>query len=485
MRNHIFIFAFFGIFGWVRAQNPELPQDFRQHNLTYFNASLFNPVFSMDQRAGQSLALWSRWQWQDIDADPSTLLVNFNRRLPNAAIGAGFIQHNTGLFTQTGGILNAAYQLRFSENVSLKVGVNLLGYQQKLSDAGLSQNNPLLFPDPDFREFIVQMAPGAQLQLGSLALSVASDNFFDYSFTNNSTVSEGTQKIFTGSVHYTFPVVADSGAGATTLRPLVYLKSVPGFENQVGGNILGAGPWYWVQGGYDTFYGVSAGLGVTILKKFSIGGLVEFGSGNEPENQDPTFEILAAWSMGSLLSEKEPEMEEASEDGAEELEAAAAREAEMREMEEAAQRQRDSINAAVKRQELAMKRRDSIEAQRQADLLEQTRIQDSIQKAGEQLALKEEVKPEQGEKYQEVSREEGLSPGFYLIANVFGTQRYFEAFMKSLKEQGLEPRSFYRSANKYNYVYLQRYNSMSEARAARDSKFSGRYSGDLWIFRVK
>ena len=100
-------------------------------------------------------------------------------------------------------------------------------------------------------------------------------------------------------------------------------------------------------------------------------------------------------------------------------------------------------------------------------------------------AQKEKVVPEKGEKYQEVSQAEGLQPGFYLIANVFSTKRYYNIFMQRLQDRGLEPRSFYRSTNKFNYVYLGRYNSIEEARKARDSQFGGRYQGELWIFRVR
>jgi len=68
---------------------------------------------------------------------------------------------------------------------------------------------------------------------------------------------------------------------------------------------------------------------------------------------------------------------------------------------------------------------------------------------------------------------------------VYGTKKYFDNFMRTLREKGLEPKSFYRSFNKYNYVYLERYNTMDEARKARDSKFFGKYADKTWIFRVK
>lgn len=89
------------------------------------------------------------------------------------------------------------------------------------------------------------------------------------------------------------------------------------------------------------------------------------------------------------------------------------------------------------------------------------------------------------EKFEEIQGEEGLEPGFYLIANVFGTKKYFENFMKTVGAMGLEPKSFYRSSNTFNYVYLERYNTMEEARRARDSGFFVKYRDKTWIFRVR
>ena len=130
--------------------------------------------------------------------------------------------------------------------------------------------------------------------------------------------------------------------------------------------------------------------------------------------------------------------------------------------------------------------------------MELKRVQDSItsaQLAQEEIAKKkaelerlaqqnEVVKPQAGEKYEEVAKEGALEPGYYLIANVFGTKRYFDAFVADLKKKGLQPKSFFRDSNKYNYVYLARYNSIQEARQARDSNFGGKYPEKTWIFRV-
>ena len=133
--------------------------------------------------------------------------------------------------------------------------------------------------------------------------------------------------------------------------------------------------------------------------------------------------------------------------------------------------------------QLAQARQDSIRMAREAAIaaeLEKAR-QDSIAR----VEREREVVVLPDEKYEEVVTSDGLEPGFYLIANVFGTKKYYENFMKTLREQGLDPESFYRSSNRYNYVYLRRYNSINEARRARDSNFDGKYEGKLWILRIR
>ena len=157
-----------------------------------------------------------------------------------------------------------------------------------------------------------------------------------------------------------------------------------------------------------------------------------------------------------------------------EQDVAAGQQAQQQAIEEAIRKQ-DSLDALGREQERILQRRKDSIRQMEEAALELRRKQDSIRQAEEAaIALKEDVVPEKGEKYQEVSQEEGLQPGFYLIANVFGTKRYYDIFMQRLQDRGLEPKSFYRSANKFNYVYLGRYSSIEEARKARDSQFGGR-----------
>lgn len=86
--------------------------------------------------------------------------------------------------------------------------------------------------------------------------------------------------------------------------------------------------------------------------------------------------------------------------------------------------------------------------------------------------------------FEEIKGEKDLSPGYYLIANVFENKDNFSKFSRILSDRGIEAKSFLRTSNGYTYVYLERYTTEAEAIKARDSQFNGKYTDDTWILRV-
>jgi len=617
------------------SQNVSLPADLRQHALTQYNASLFNPTFSLDRNNPQSLAFWTRWQWQDVDTDPTTLFLNYTRSLgENAAVGAGFFQHNTGVYFNTGGALNFAYEIKFNRLIGISFGANVFAFQQQIADTRFPINPipgiPQTTPTDDF---IVQVAPGFNINVENFSMSLASENLFDFNFTDKGANTATADKIFMGLASYDFPVIASDSTAY--IRPAIYLRTIPEQQNQIGMNVLFSTQKYWAQTGYNNFYGVSVGAGGTVFNRFSLGALVEFGTSASLNSKDPSFEIVASYFLGkpenrrqlvasgisdleqdvvlmneeltieemreelrkaeaaangvdveekaeevvveSVLDETDDKIEDiedvteakdpalsrkelkrlASEQKALEkqqrkdsiaaikqeqealalqnrLEEEKAKVAEQkdREAEKAAtllveaekareakrledlkkeneakalaeavqaekQRKLDSINAkkaealaqaasiAEAKRAAEQRKRDSIsELQKAEEVAAAQKAVEEVAKVAKEEVVVEDVKPQAGEKYEEVATEDGLEPGFYLIANVFGTKKYFDAFMNDLTKKGIQPKSFFRSMNKYNYAYLAKYDSISEARRARDSNFGGKYTGKTWIFRV-
>jgi len=628
----IFLLFFVG-----QAQEVSLPADLRQHALTQYNSSLFNPAFSLDRNNPQSVSFWTRWQWQNVDADPTTLFLNYSRSLNESSVaGIGFFQHNTGIYFNTGGALNYAYQIEFNRLIKLSFGANIFAFQQQIADTRFPVNPipgiPQSIPTDDF---ILQLAPGFNLQVENFSLSLASENLFDFNFTDKEANTAASDKIFMGMASYDFPVMASDSTAF--VRPSIYLRTIPEQENQIGLNALFSTKKFWVQSGYNNFYGISVGAGGTFFNRFSVGALVEFGTSASLNSKDPSFEILASYYLGkpetrrplvasgisdeqvvmigedltnneikeelekaeklanqeevkedvegvveeqkeykqpvptdqikeqveetkadkkevrrlaaeqkvlekqkrkdsiaevkrekeaiALLKKQEEDQARKDAEAAEKAEELAAEEAKaamvLAEEEKQKEQKREELKKKKDQETIAELQRaeqqrklDSISDVRKAaadaaqlKLKEQRRL-DSIasdnevkervaQKAAEEAAALAEaektktaevepevVKPQAGEKYEEVANEDGLEPGYYLIANVFGTKKYFDAFMADLRRKGLQPKSFFRSLNKYNYAYLERYDTISAARQARDSKFSGQYNGKTWIFRV-
>ncbi len=560
-------FLIIATFFFARSQEVSLPVDFRQHNLTEYNSSFFNPAFSLDRNYPQSVSLWTRWQWQSIDGDPTTLFLNYTRKInESSAASVAFFQHNTGIFFNTGGILNYAQEIKLNSLIRLGFGFNLFGFQQELADNRFQIDPdipiPILQPSTDF---ILQLAPGIRLSVENFSFSLASENLFDYNFTDKGRNTVPADKIYMGMVSYDVPVGISRDPTAF-LRPSLYLRTIPELENQVGLNVLLSKTTYWAQMGYNNFYGISLGGGGTFFKRFSVGALVEFGTNSAISSEDPSFEIVASYFIGKpedrrkirvLEEEEEPKQEEliTEEKAKEEIEKAEAiaKEQEAAERTQQKQAQKEARELAAQEKALAkQKRRDSIatakrerEALVEAAKLEEERNKAAIEQAKEEEGLakardeqqrkldsindvrraealaavqkvrqqrerdslenikiaeaeaaqkqveqdqvvqeEEQDKPKAGEKYEEVKAEGDLEPGYYLITNVFGTKKYYEAFMKDLQNKGLAPKSFVRAKNNYNYVYLERYNTMNEARNARDSNFNGKYLDKTWIFRV-
>ncbi|WP_273274138.1 PorP/SprF family type IX secretion system membrane protein [Maribacter polysiphoniae] len=521
----------------LHAQNEGLPVDLRQHNLTDSNSSILNPAFSSNYGNTHSVGLWSRWQWQTVDGDPTTFFLNYTGKINNSSsIGAGFYQHNTDVYLNTGGVLNYAYRYDFNDRASLTFGLNFFAYQQEFSGNPFQGDPQILLPffTPS-EDFILQFAPGVQFAYDGLRIGFSSENMFDYNMAEKEGNTASDEKIFLGTVSYDIPVSLGASDSTSVIRPMLYIKSIPTYDTQVGLSAVLSTNKFWAQAGYNSFYGIAIGGGGRIMKRFSIGALVEFGTDSDLKGNDPTFEFTTAYDFGRAVTRKkadridreeepkEEELEQIAEvdELSKELTKAEAlalkREARQKDISER-KRKRDSVirekkandDLAVQMRKDQKQRLDSIakaeknkalvdtqklRMQQQMDSINTAKIaaenaakeeqlQAELIKQAELVKQTEEEKPKAGEKYEEVVGEDGLKPGYYLIANVFGTKRYLDAFKADLTKKGLQPKSFLRSKNKLNYVYLGRFDSMSEARKARDSRFDGRYTEKTWIYRV-
>ncbi|MDA8686045.1 type IX secretion system membrane protein PorP/SprF [Robiginitalea sp.] len=471
-------FIMFGISSY--AQNETFPYDLRQHNLLVVSPHLFNPVYSLDQERQHDLGYWSRWQWQMIDNTPTTLMTNYSLRMGNLATGIGYFDNTTSVFKQRGLSLNLAYQIPLDDRMSVRVGTNVFGYIQDREYRLLFRGSPSLGYQ---RDLIVRFAPAVQFKYDKFGFTVGFENLPDFSLQRIGTEVGWGSKTYQFIGDYSFDIGSANGQ-EQTLRPILYVKRVQGFDTQVGVNTLFTSGRYWAQAGVNSYYGPSLGAGMQILDGLSLGGLIEKGQSqiNQVRTRNFSLELYAKYSFGrpgsSVTGARRyqpaiPAKEEIF-PKQEETEVAVATEPSPSEIEAALMEERARIDAS--------KRQDSLRMA--AMLADQQKIIDSLKQV-QIVAVESGSTVGTGRVYQEVASEEGLESGYYLIANVFETERYLKAFVDELGKIGITPKTFYRRTNGYNYVYLERFKTFAEADKARKSQFQGGYPGELWIFRIR
>lgn len=501
----------------INAQEVRLPTDFRQHNLTEYNSSIWNPVFSLDRNGPSSIAFWSRYQWQHIDSDPSSFFVNYTGKInPHSSFGLGFMQHNTGVLSNIGGMLNYAYAFDLGSNMKLSVGLNLFGFNSELSDDRYQADPEINLPQLNISNaFIMQFAPGIRFSMNRFGIGLVSDNLVDYNFSTNKGNAGDDGRTFTGMVDYRFPLSLFSWVDGAYLLPTIYVRSVPYGDTQLGLNTLLSTDKFWIQGGYNSFYGISGGLGGRFFKHLSLGALVEVGVDSDLNGKDPSFELMAAYSWSSsknngkeIILDGEMQMAPLEENGEQGISAQVkgtktvvdntvkkkiknkhtkrkskrAMEEERRsEMELAAakaareKREADAMAEAIRSEE--ERKLDSI---KQAELIFDQRINADL----EMIAARKKAGRPITKGHYEEEKLEGEKTGFYLIVNVYANKKYRDLFIRDLQSKGINAQSVYVPKKKFDYVYLERYDTLGEAENARESKFNGRYTGVIWIFRA-
>ncbi|MFM1879544.1 MAG: hypothetical protein RLZZ241_2410 [Bacteroidota bacterium] len=464
------------------SQTETFPYDFRQHNLLMVNPKMFNPVFALDQTNQHEIGYWSRWQWQKIDNTPTTSITDYSLRIGNLATGIGYFKNTTSVFRQRGINLNLAYAIPLADQWSLRIGTNLFTYLQDREYRLLFRTNPALGFQ---RDLIVRFAPAAQLKYNDFGVSFGYDNYPDFSLQRIGSEFNRDSKSYQIVADYTFNLNESHASNQKTLRPLMYVKRVYGFSTQVGINTVYSSGGSWLQAGLNSYYGASFGFGLEMSPGFSLGGVFEKDKSlvMQEDTKNYTLELMAKFSFGQDGAKRGHKTNKQSEDtkgqGQEQVTQVATPE------EKTTQANLAELAAAMEAERnraAAERKSDSIRMSQM--LANQQKIIDSLKQV-QIVAVESGATVGTGRVYQEVAAEEGLDSGYYVIANVFETERYLNAFMEDLRKLGIASKSFYRRANGYNYVYLNRFGSFSEANQARATQIESGYPGELWIFRIR
>lgn len=523
----------------AQEENPFVTYDVPSQNLLKFNRFLINPTFSTVREDKSYINLLHRNQSVSFNDNNQAYFLSYSGRMNDrTGLGLSLYKQQEGIISNFGVLANYAYGVKLNEKSNLTFGANVSYYSSGLDKNRVNsvQDDPLLngFQDSNLLSF----QPGINLSYGKFDFGVFAENLFDYNLKSSESVTEFNEKTYSSHLQYTHNFKNAQGIlEEGRLMPLARVRKAGEDDVVLGGSLILDLPKIgWLQGGYDSFYGASAGVGFNLNKRISLGYTMEKGMSNNFDNFGVTHEISFAYSFTPNLTEDRVMLEDNDDEIAEnnnelDIEKLTSKNEEIEKLKRRLA-ENDEILAEL------MFRQDSIEENRQKDLerrfenvmrmvrnetqgnrpgleekakqlyyvnndksnsdndialddfnkkinkkpiaiapKEQTR--DNI----DDVAFKQEAK-RNNIKSRKFKNLDGVTDGYYVVANVYKGGQYLNKFVNGLKEQGIDADYFTNPNNKLKYVYLERYDTWQEAMAAHKSNLNGAYEGAKWIMNV-
>ncbi len=305
MGRRLLLLMIFLSFSFVRGQEESkttlgvLPTDVPTHNLVKYNRFYFNPTFSLVRENKKSVNVYSKVQWAGFNDNPQTYLINYTANFDEkTGVSIGLHQQNEGIYRYFGGIANFAYNVEFDRDMSLTFGLNLgfsqSGIKSNIDAAQNTLNNgQIVVSDQVILNYenssVFQLTPGVNFNYAEFDVGVSVVNLAAYNLSASELLTDNMA--FTGHVMYTRSLERRSDK---TIRGMAYANMLPdsGSEAELesnsslryGGNVIVELPELgWAQAGYNSFYGVSLGIGGNITSNVSIGYTYEMGLGDTGE----------------------------------------------------------------------------------------------------------------------------------------------------------------------------------------------------------
>ncbi len=285
--------------------NPYVTYNVPFQNLLKFNRFLINPTFSSVREDKSYVNLFHRSQSADFDNNSQNYFLSYSGQI-NDKIGLGFSLYNQqdGVISNLGVMANYAHGIQLGRESSLTFGVNIPYYVSGFDPdrAVAMEEDPVLNDTP--KNSIISFQPGLNLSVGKFDFGVFAHNLLDYNMSSGKSLTDLNQKTFSG--HIQFAQEFKNGSGIFEdgrLLPLARVR-LEGEEDPIfgGGIILDLPKLGWIQGGYDQFYGASAGTGFNLNRRLSFGYNFEKNLNNDFINLGVTHEISIAYSFVPMMA---------------------------------------------------------------------------------------------------------------------------------------------------------------------------------------
>ncbi len=314
-KSFIYLFLCILALTKVSAQddNPFITYDVPGQNLLKFNRFLLNPTFSTVREDKSYFNLLHRNQSATFNDNAQTYFLSYSGRMNDrTGLGLSLFSQQFGAITNYGILANYAYGVKLSDKSNFTFGANVSYYRSGFDRNRASTVDP---EDPLLNGLqnsnLLSFQPGINLSYGKFDFGVFAENLFDYNLRTNTSITDFADKTFSGHLQYTHQFKNDASIfQGGRLMPLLRVKKggekyeVAGQDFILGGSLILDLPRLgWVQGGYDTFFGASAGVGFNLSKRLSLGYTMEKGVANNFNNFGLTHEISFAYAITPNLTE--------------------------------------------------------------------------------------------------------------------------------------------------------------------------------------
>lgn len=352
----------------AQEDNPYFGYEVPSQNLLKYNRFLINPTFSTVREDKSYINLLHRNQSVQFDDNNQNYFLSYSGRISDrTGLGLSLYTQRLGALSNYGVLANYAYGVKLSDKSNFTFGANLSYYNSGFDEgrATTVEQDPFLagFQDQNLLSF----QPGFNLSYGNFDIGAFAENLFDYNLKTSESLTDFSQKTYSGHLQYTHQFKNSSGIlEAGRLMPLARVR-MDGEEDNItlgGSLILDLPKIGWIQGGYDSFYGAAAGVGFNLNQRISLGYTMEKGLSNNFDNFGLTHEISFAYSFTPNLTEDRVMLED---DISDELVANDIEPENIATNDEIEELKRKLAENDAIIEEL-MFRQDSLEANRQADL---------------------------------------------------------------------------------------------------------------------
>jgi len=240
-------------------------------NSLKFNRHIVNPTFSFVREQNKYISFNNKREWAQFDDAPQTYLFGYSGRFrENIGAGVSLFQQNYGVLTTFGGVLNFAYNAVLNRDSNLTFGMNLGFYKSGINEGSVITN----FPDASLDNFpsnsIITINPGINYGTGFLDFGVSINNLVSYNLTTSNMIEDNPEQSVQGHIMYTGYLNSRGFFDESRFSGLVRSEFQKD-QTVISGIVMLMVPkGIWGQAGYNTLYGLSAGVGLNITSQIAI-----------------------------------------------------------------------------------------------------------------------------------------------------------------------------------------------------------------------